>query len=421
MASKTVTSEATSSKFMRKLKNIGPGALVAAAFIGPGTVTTATLSGASFGYTLLWAMLFSTIATIVLQEMSARLGIISRKGLGEALRLIESPIAKGIAIFLVISAILVGNAAFQTGNILGGSAGLNVITGIPVNILGILIGIVAGAFLFTGSYKILEKLLVSLVIVMSVVFLLTALVIRPDFGAIVKGLFTPVFPEGSLLRVIALIGTTVVPYNLFLHASAVKERWSNPADIKEARLDSIISIGLGGVISMAIIITSAASFSQSGVVPANAGAMAIQLEPLLGSWAKWFFAIGLFSAGFSSAITAPLAGAFATSGALGWENGMKDTRFKAVWLGILVFGMIFAGLGQGSPLAVIIFAQAANGILLPIVAIFLLYTMNNKKLLGEYANGTISNLLGSIVIIITLFISYRSFSIVLTSIRNLLG
>ena len=420
MEKKVITQE-TSSNFMKKLKNIGPGALVAAAFIGPGTVTTATLSGASFGYTLLWAMLFSTVATIILQEMSARLGIVSRKGLGEALRLIESPIARGISIFLVISAILIGSAAFETGNILGGSAGLNVITGIPVNVLGILIGIVAGAFLFTGSYKILEKLLVSLVIVMSVVFLLTAIIIRPDFGAIIKGLFTVSFPEGAFLRVIALIGTTVVPYNLFLHASAVKERWSNPADIKEARIDSIISIGLGGIISMAIIITAAAAFSQHGVVPANAGDMAMQLEPLLGSWAKWFFAIGLFSAGFSSAITAPLAGAFATSGALGWENGMKDPKFKAVWMGILVFGIIFAGLGQGSPLAVIIFAQAANGILLPIVAIFLLYTMNNKKLLGEYANGTLSNVLGSLVIIITLLISYRSLSAVVSSLSNLLG
>lgn len=420
MESKTINTD-SSSNFMKKLKNIGPGALVAAAFIGPGTVTTATISGASFGYTLLWAMLFSTVATIILQEMSARLGIVSRKGLGEALRLIESPIARTLAIFLVISAILIGSAAFETGNILGGSAGLNIITGIPTNILGVIIGIVAGGFLFTGSYKILEKLLISLVIVMSVVFFLTAIVIRPDFGAILKGLFTPVFPEGALLSVIALIGTTVVPYNLFLHASAVKERWSNPEDIKEARIDSIISIGLGGIISMAIIITSAAAYSQSGVLPANAGAMARQLEPLLGSWAKWFFAIGLFSAGFSSAITAPLAGAYATSGALGWENGMKDTKFKAVWLGILVFGIVFAGLGKGSPLAVIIFAQAANGILLPIVAIFLLYTMNNKKLLGEYANGTLSNLLGSIVIIITLFISYRSLTLVLNSIRNLLG
>lgn len=411
----------SSGSIMKRLKNIGPGAVVAAAFIGPGTVTTATMSGASFGYTLLWAMLFSTVATIILQEMSARLGIITRKGLGDALRQFESPIARGIAIILVISAILIGNAAFETGNILGGSAGLNVITGIPTNILGIIIGLVAFAFLWTGSYKILEKLLITLVIIMSLTFFLTAIVIRPDFGAIVKGLFSPVIPEGALLRVIALIGTTVVPYNLFLHASAVKERWTNPEDIKEARLDSLISIGLGGIISMAIIITSAAAFSQYGIVPKNAGDMAIQLEPLLGSWAKWFFAIGLFSAGFSSAITAPLAAAYATSGALGWDKGMKDIRFKIVWLAILGFGIIFAGLGKGSPLTVIIFAQAANGILLPIVAIFLLYTMNNKKLLGEYVNGALSNLLGILVILVTLAISYRSFDSVIKSIRALIS
>lgn len=408
--------------FIKKLKNIGPGALVAAAFIGPGTVTTATLSGASFGYTLLWAMLFSTIATIILQEMAARLGIVTRQGLGDALRTqFDSPIAKTISIILVLSAVLIGNAAYETGNILGGSAGLNVITGIPANIWGPILGLIAFGFLWTGSYKVLEKLLVTLVITMSVTFMLTAIVIKPDFAAIIKGLFIPSIPEGALIRTIALIGTTVVPYNLFLHASAVKERWTDPKDLKEARLDSVLSIGLGGLISMAIIITSAAAFSQHGVEPTNAGDMAVQLEPLLGSWAKWFFAIGLFSAGFSSAITAPLAAAYATSGALGWDKGMKDPRFKAVWIAIISIGILFTALGMASPLAVIIFAQAANGILLPIVAIFLVYTMNSKKLLGEYTNGTLSNLLGGIVILVTLTISYRSLSSVIQSISSLLG
>ncbi|MGN0293779.1 MAG: divalent metal cation transporter, partial [Lachnospiraceae bacterium] len=116
------------SKFVERLKNIGPGALVAAAFIGPGTVTTCTKSGANSGYTLLWAMLFSTIATIVFQEMAARLGIVTQKGLGENIReRIVNPVLKGIAILIVIVAIFVGNSAYETGNITGGILGLQVI------------------------------------------------------------------------------------------------------------------------------------------------------------------------------------------------------------------------------------------------------------------------------------------------------
>ena len=150
-------------------KNIGPGPLVAAAFIGPGTVTLCTLAGVNFGYALLWAMALSVIATIVLQEMSARLGIISQKGLSEIIRNeIKTPIFRGLAILLIISAIVIGNAAYEAGNISGAVLGLEAIFDNPVlkfndfaiNFFSILIGFIAFVLLFMGNYKVLEKALI---------------------------------------------------------------------------------------------------------------------------------------------------------------------------------------------------------------------------------------------------------------------
>lgn len=400
--------EAQSSKgFIAKLKTMGPAAVVTAAFIGPGTVTTASLAGANYGYALLWAMVFSVIATIVLQEMSARLGIVTRKGLGEALReQFDNPVMKYVSIFLVISAIGIGCAAYETGNILGGALGLEAVTGISMNIWGPLMGIGAFALLYTGSYKLVEKFLVGLVVAMSCIFITTAIIVRPDLGMIAKGLI-PSVPEGSVFIVIALIGTTVVPYNLFLHSSAVQERWKDASGISESKADIMVSMILGGLISMAVIVTASAAFFGTGIAISNAGEMAQQLEPLLGSWAKNIFALGLFSAGLSSAVTAPLAAAYATAGALGWEKDMKDKKFRAIWMVVLLIGIVFSAIGL-KPLSAIIFAQAANGIMLPIVAIFLLYVMNNKNRLKEYVNSSASNILGFMVVLVAIGLGLKS-------------
>lgn len=401
------------SKFWQKLKNIGPGALVAAAFIGPGTVTTCTLSGASYGYTLLWAMLFSTIATIVFQEMASRVGIVTQMGLGEALRE-RYQHKKGILIFviiLVIAAIFIGNIAYETGNITGGAMGTNLVfPEVSIPWWSVIVGAVALALLASGSYKVVEKILMALVIIMSVVFISTAIVSQPDWGGVLKGLFVPAVPneENAWLTVAGLIGTTVVPYNIFLHCSASAQKWKDRSQIKTARWDAIISIGLGGIISMMIII-AAANPSLAGQEITSAGDMAKAMQPLLGDWAKYFFGIGIFSAGLTSAITAPLSAAFATSGILGWGSDMKKLRFKAIWMVVLAVGVVLAAVGlTSSPTEMIIIAQAANAVILPIIAILLTIVVNDKKLMGENRNGVVANILAIIVIGVTLFISARN-------------
>ena len=394
-------------------KNIGPGPLVAAAFIGPGTVTLCTLAGVNFGYALLWAMVLSVIATIVLQEMSARLGIVSQRGLSEIIKTeINNPFLRGLAILLILSAIVIGNAAYEAGNISGGVLGLETIIGNPIakigglsiNLLSISIGIIAFILLYIGNYKVLEKTLVSLVILMSIAFLITAIITKPNVSEIFKGIIVPKFPENSILTIIGLIGTTVVPYNLFLHASLAKEKWHHTDDLKFARKDTIIAVILGGIVSMCIIISAAAIQTQD---INNAADLAKGLEPLFGSFAKYFLAIGLFAAGITSAITAPLAAAYVASGCLGWKSNLKSKKFRAVWILILLLGVLFSSLGIKS-IEIIKFAQVTNGILLPIIAGFLLWVMNKQSLLGDFKNTKLQNIIGFIILAITIFLGLKS-------------
>ncbi|MBT8309946.1 MAG: Nramp family divalent metal transporter [Flavobacteriaceae bacterium] len=391
------------------LKNIGPGPLIAAAFIGPGTVTVCTLAGVGFGFSLLWAMVLSIVATIVLQEMAARLGIITQKGLSEVIRTeINNPFIRKIVVILILSAIVIGNAAYEAGNISGAILGMESFITNPyidignnsVNYLSILIGIIAFGLLFIGNYKVIEKSLIGLVTLMSLAFVITAILTKPNLAEIIKGAFTPNFSSNNLITIIALIGTTVVPYNLFLHAALVKEKWSKN-DLGIARKDTYVAIVLGGLVSMAIIISAAAI--QSLEIE-NAAGLAKGLEPLFGSFAKYFIGIGLFAAGITSAITAPLAAAYVVKGCLGWDTTLKSTRFRMVWIVILFTGVIFSSLGF-KPIDIIKFAQVANGLLLPIMAGLLIWIMNKETILGKHKNNLVNNILGCIIFGITLMLS----------------
>ena len=393
-------------------QNIGPGTLVAAAFIGPGTVTLCTLAGVNFGFNLLWAMLLSIIATIILQEMAARLGIISQKGLSEVIREeLKNPILNQFITILILSAIVVGNASYEAGNISGGILGLETIFGefkynfgdLSINFMSIIIGVIAFVLLYIGNYKFLEKALVTLVLLMSFSFVITAVVTSPNILQILKGMFVPRFPDKSLLTIIGLIGTTVVPYNLFLHASLVKERWHKKEDLIFAKKDTFISILLGGLVSMSIIV-SAASISSTNIL--NAADLAKGLAPLYGDFAKYFLALGLFAAGITSAITAPLAAAYVAKGCLGFKGGLQSKSFRLVWIIILFLGVLFSSIGI-KPIEIIKFAQVANGILLPVIAGILLWIMNKKNILENYVNSKFQNILGFIILAITIFLGAK--------------
>jgi len=403
-------------KIIERLKDAGPAALVTAAFIGPGTLTTCTLAGASWEYSLLWGLLFSTAATIILQNMSAKLGIIGRRGLGEAIIVaLNNRIARVGAITMVIIAIGIGNSAYEAGNIIGASMGLEAVTGISEVVFGAnsirfwpaIIGIFSGALLYTGSYRAIEKILIGLVITMSIAFISTAVLVKPDLNGILKGVFVPSLPEGSVLMLISLIGTTVVPYNLFLHSSSAMGKWTGEEGLARSRVDSLVSITLGGMISASIVITSASAFYGTGTEIHGAGDLSMQLEPLLGKTAKYFMAAGIFSAGISSAITAPLAAAFAITGVFRLKRDLKGIEFRIIWLVVILTGVLFATFGL-KPVRIIIVAQFANGLLLPVLAVFLLMVMNNKSILGEFTNRRLINIIGILIILVTFLLGLKS-------------
>jgi Mn2+/Fe2+ NRAMP family transporter len=222
---------------------------------------------------------------------------------------------------------------------------------------------------------------------------------------VLRGFITPNIPAGEWLLVVGLVGTTVVPYNLFLHASVVQERYAGPDELPDLRRENATAIILGGIISMSIVITSAANVQGTGI--RSVMDMAQALEPLLGAWAPYVLGLGLFAAGISSAITAPLATAYAVKGIMGWPDGLQDRRFRAVWISILGIGVLSAMSGF-SPIGVIQFAQVANGILLPLLAGVLWWLTSSERIMGDHANSQWVRLLGGGVVFVTVLIAARS-------------
>jgi NRAMP (natural resistance-associated macrophage protein)-like metal ion transporter len=394
------------------LNNIGPGPLIAAAFIGPGTVTMCTLAGVKFGYALLWVVGLSVFATIVLQEMSARLGVISQKGLAQVIRTeIQHPVFKILAILLLISSILIGNAAYEAGNISGAGLGVETLFGSMQFTLfhhnfyfsALIVGTMAFIALYLGNYKVIERFLIGLVVLMSIAFLSTAIITKPDWSQIMTGLFKPAPRRDNLLIILGLVGTTIVPYNLFLHASLAKTKWKKKRQLKYAQRDTVIAIVLGGLISMSIIIAAAA-------IPINdissATDLALGLEPLFGQYAKFLLALGLFAAGITSAITAPLAAAYVTCGCLGWSTELKSKPFRTIWMLVLGIGVLFSVL-YFKPITVIKFAQIANGLLLPVIVLLLFWIMNNSKILGTYVNSKIQNIALFFIIVLAISLGLK--------------
>ena len=399
---------------LKKLfKNLGPGPLIAAAFIGPGTVTLCSLAGVKFGMSLLWTLLIAVLASITLQSMAVKIGIIGKKSITEALKdEISNPVIKYIIITLIFMTILIGNTAYEAGNISGAVMGLETLFGqikidfkdFSLNIHAIIIGLLAGALLWIGKYRIIERCLIGLVIIMSIAFLFTAIATRPSLLSVLSGLLSFKAPAGSLLTIIGLVGTTIVPYNLFLHAELVKEKWNDKGDLKFALKDLIIALGLGGLISLSIVIT-ASSIKATDIN--TVGDLALGLESVFGTFSRQFLAIGLFAAGITSTITAPLAAAYVVCGCFGLSTNLQSNYFKFIWLSIILFGVFFSATGL-KLITIIQFAQITNGVLLPIMVGLLLWMMNKSSLLGNFKNNNLQNAIGFIIIVVSLFLSLRT-------------
>ena len=371
--------------------------MIAAAFIGPGTVTTCASAGVRHGYALLWALLYSTLACLVLQEAAARLTIHSGLDLGRAIRARFHGGTTGLAVLLlVLGGIVLGCAAYEAGNILGALSGATLGLALPPVVLTLGLGAAAALLLWFGGTATVARVMGVLVALMGAAFLVVAVQLRPAPADLLSGVALPALPPGSGLLVLGLVGTTVVPYNLFLGSALARgER------LGDVRLGLLVAIPLGGLISMGILVTGTAVPG-----PFSFEAIGSMLAANLGGWAAPFFAFGLCAAGFSSTITAPVAAALTARGLFAAERPELWTdrtwRYRTVWMSILLIGVVF-GLAGVRPIPAILLAQALNGVLLPFVAIFLLIVLNDRAVMGERGlNGIWSNVVMGAVVAVAL-------------------
>lgn len=380
---------------MTRLGSILLWSAIAAAFIGPGTVTAAASAGAGVGPALLWAILFSGIATFTLQEFAGRLAVATGDDLASVLRRrYPAGFARVATLLLVGGAILLGCAAYEAGNILGGAAGAMLAIDLPKPAITLILAAAAAGLLLAGSPQGVARLMAVFVALMGAGFLAVAISLAPAIGSLLSGLVpTPGFADdpAALLGVLALVGTTVVPYNFFLGAALARGQ-----ALGEMRLGLAVSVALGVLITAAILVVGTALAGEFSFE-----ALGDTLAERLGGWARAGFGIGLLAAGISSAVTAPLAaaltarGLFASADDARWQA--DGWRFRGVWGAVLLIGLGF-GLADIKPTPAILAAQAFNGALLPLVALFLLAAMNDEKLLGENANGLAANGFGLLVV-----------------------
>ena len=316
---------------------------------------------------------------------------------------------------LIILAIGIGNAAYQSGNITGTYLGLGIFIDLPTWNLGpltvqsgnLLIGLFAAGLLWTGNYKRLERILVGLVILMSIAFSIAAALTKPYLYALLQG-FVPTFSSEKLPTIVALIGTTVVPYNLFLYASLVQKQWTKADELPSMRRDLWISIVLGGIVSMAILVAGVANPVQE---LETAQDIAKGLTGIFGNFGTYLMGFGLMAAGLTSSLTAPVAGGLVICGILGWNQSIQSRSMRASMGIILILGMVFSSFGI-KPVTLITLAQLANGILLPLISGWLLWISTKKDLLGSHALGAKGITFGLVIWVITLLLGIKSFGAV---------
>lgn len=369
--------------------------MISAAFIGPGTVTTAVAAGVQYQLNLLWAVSFATVGCFVLQEVSARITIASGISFGDTLiKKFGSSRGKQLQ-WLIGGAVILGCAAYEAGNILGAVSGMALMTGINSALLTIIICLAAAFILWWGGKQWIANIMTLLVLLMGIAFATLAAYqdVSPD--AILKAAFVPTVPIGSEMILLGLVGTTIVPYNIFIGSGISKGQ-----TIPLMRIGLAISILIGGLITAAILIAgvSISDFSSFEMLYQS-------IRTQVGTWGGVALALGLFAAGFSSAITSPYAASVVSSTVFGHQSKIAH---RGIWLSVLLIGFAF-GISQVKPIPVILAVQAINGLILPLVAGYLIIIVNDRDLIPEkYGHPWWYNLILLLTFAITLLLGLNN-------------
>jgi NRAMP (natural resistance-associated macrophage protein)-like metal ion transporter len=387
---------------------LGPGVITGAAGDDAGGIATYSSIGAQYGYSLLWVMVPITVALIVVQVQVARMGVVTGKGFAELIR--EEFGVKWTAFAMAV--LLVANGTVAIAEFAGiGAAGE--LFGIPRAISVPLMAVVVWLIVVRASYTVAEKIFILLSTAL-LTYVGAALLARPDWSEVARSLVTPSFvPEASYLTTfVALVGTTITPYMLFYLQSSISDKGVRIADYASERTDVVLGSLLTTVIAVFIIVSTAATLYSEGVLVNTAQDAARALEPVAGPYAHVLFGLGLFGASMLAASVLPLSTAYAVCGAFGWERGVSRSWseapiFNGLYTALIAVAAAFVLIPTLPLIQVIVATQFLNGVLLPIVLIFVLRLVNDRELMGEYTNNTLFNVLsyGTTAILIAITIA----------------
>jgi NRAMP (natural resistance-associated macrophage protein)-like metal ion transporter len=379
---------------------LGPGIITANVDNDAGGITTYSLAGAHYGYALLWVMLPTTIALVVVQEMCARMGAVTGKGLSDLIR--ES---FGVKVtFYVMIALLLTNMGNAVSEFAGIAASLEIFgisryISVPVSALLVWLLVVK------GSYKVVEKVFLVACMVY-IAYPIAAFMAGPKWDVILTATLVPTFKSdsGYLITMIGLVGTTIAPWMQFYQQSAVVEKGITIDQYSFSRLDVIVGCLMAIIVAFFIVVACATTIHTQGLKIETAADAALALKPLVGKYASTLFAFGLFNASLFAACILPLSTSYYVCEGMGWESGIdKDFRNapQFFWLFTIIIILSAATiLIPNAPLITIMFiSQVVNGAVLPFVLIFMLLLINDKRLMGKYVNGHVFNLIAWITVI----------------------
>jgi NRAMP (natural resistance-associated macrophage protein)-like metal ion transporter len=388
------------------LSVIGPGIITANVDNDAGGISTYSVAGAHYGYGLLWMMPLVAVALIIVQEMSARLGVFTGKGLADLLR--ES---MGVRVTAVILGLLVlVNLANTVSEFAGVAASLEIF-GVSKYISVPIAAVLVWLLITRGNYESIEKVF----LVASAIFLayvISGVLAHPDWGEVGTALVTPSFQwnSGYLVIFVTIIGTTIAPWMQFYQQSSIVDKGIKPDHFKYERVDVIVGSLFAVFVASFIMIACAATLYKNGVSINSADDAAVALAPLAGKYASVLFAIGLLNASVFAAAILPLSTAYTVSEAFGWESSLsRNFReapiFFTIFTSFIVIGALIVLLPIKSLIQAMIFSQTLNGVLLPVILVAMLILINNKRIMGKHVNGRAFNLLAIITVVILIILA----------------
>ncbi len=389
------------------IRSVGPGFIVASAALGPGSITVASRIGSVYGYAFLWVIVVAAISMVAYTSMSLRFGISHERSI---LQQIAVTYGRWFSVVIGICAFL-SASSFQFGNNLGIGIAMEGITGVDERVwpfiftpLGMLLVFRAG-----NLYKILEKLMMGMVMIMILAFLFNLILARPDMGQVAQGFVPKSFSLVDLDVVAALVATTFVLNGALYQSYLAQDKGWKIADGKKAQNDTYMGISLLAIISALVIITSAAVLNPLGIVVNSAADMALQLESLFGRYAKVIFSFGLCAAAFSSLMVNAVMGGGLLSDGFGLGRSMNEKMPKLFTVVILLVGMLIAVFFKGNVVYALILAQASSILAVPLIAIGILLIVNRKTVMGKLKNGKLQNtlaILGFLLICVMVYFMY---------------